>query len=153
MLDAGTLLPENATQKEDPPPPGPCRPALDGAADDPGAATAVWAELLGQNWRVELDYGLGVEIPKEEFVLLVASPQAVEHLLTMAGLSLAASSGSSRVGESSTGRVQPGSLAVVAASGGSGAGTWESQSNKLLFYASGLDDESSVQQVLTETKA
>ncbi|GAB4822179.1 hypothetical protein N2152v2_009225 [Parachlorella kessleri] len=134
------------------------RPALDAAADDPVAAQAVWAELLGQNWRVELDYGLGVDIPQKECLLLVASASAVEQLLTVAGLSVVAhggshsSSSSSVVGGSVVGKVQPGSLAALAASGGSGAGSWESQSKKLLLYTSDLDDVSSVQQLLSSSK-
>lgn len=60
------------------------RQGLDDAAASPAAAAAVWAELLQQNWRVELDYGLGTEVPNSEALLLVAEPGAVRQLLVAA---------------------------------------------------------------------
>ena len=75
-----------------------CRPALDVAAGadsaEPqqqaasstaavAAASEVLRELLGQNWRVELDAGLGGALggPDSEALLLVCAPQAVAQLL------------------------------------------------------------------------
>ena len=60
------------------------RGGLDDAAASPAAAAAVWEELLQQNWRVELDYGLGADVPNSEALLLVAEPGAVRQLLAAA---------------------------------------------------------------------
>lgn len=38
-----------------------------------------WEELISQNWRVELDYGLGLEIPSKEcLVVLSHQPDSLE---------------------------------------------------------------------------
>lgn len=62
--------------------------AAAGSADAEAAAAAaggVWEELLQQNWRVELDAGLGTVGPRSEALLLVAAPAAVAQLLAAAG--------------------------------------------------------------------
>lgn len=65
------------------------RAALDAAAGagDAGTAAAaeVWAELLQQNWRSELDAGLGSGAPTSEALLLVCAPAAATQLLAAAG--------------------------------------------------------------------
>lgn len=85
------------------------RPALDAAGTELQAAADVWQELLSQNWRVELDAGLGVEAPGSEGVLLVCSAAAVQRLLEAAGAGAAG------------GSMQPGAVAVVHAAGGADA--------------------------------
>lgn len=66
------------------------RQALDdagtGAADAQAAAADVWRELLQQNWKVELDAGLGGAAQEQEALLLVCSPAAVVELLAAAGV-------------------------------------------------------------------
>ena len=71
-----------------------------------------WAELLQQNWRVELDYGLGAQAPEAEGVLVVAAPAAVQRLLMAAAAADSAEAGGAAV-------VLPpaGSLAVVTVAG------------------------------------
>jgi len=57
---------------------------LDGARtpqDVASATEALMSEMLGQNWRVELDYGLGSELAPREEVLLVCSRGAAGALL------------------------------------------------------------------------
>lgn len=69
------------------------RPALDAASSGAaGAATEVWAELLQQNWRVELDAGLGGSLQEREALLIVCSPQCAVQLLASAGAEAAAGS-------------------------------------------------------------
>lgn len=48
------------------------------------AAAGVWQELLQQNWRVELDAGLGSAAPPAEGLLVVASAEAAWQLLAAA---------------------------------------------------------------------
>ena len=64
------------------------RSALDACGSSGGdaaaAAASVWAELLQQNWRVQLDAGLGSAAPESEALLLVCTPQAVQQLLLAA---------------------------------------------------------------------
>lgn len=64
------------------------RAGLDGAAAGHRAAAAaaagVWEELLQQNWRVELDAGLGTAGAQREALLLVAGPAAAQQLLAVA---------------------------------------------------------------------
>jgi hypothetical protein len=67
------------------------RPALDAASSGAaGAATELWAELLQQNWRVELDAGLGGSLQEREALLIVCSPQCAVQLLASAGAEAAA---------------------------------------------------------------
>ena len=85
------------------------RDALDAAAageQDGGAAAAaeVWGELLSQNWRVELDYGLGTAVQQAEVLLVVAAPAAVRQLLR-------AAAGEGAAG--GDGKAQPASLSAV----------------------------------------
>lgn len=56
------------------------RAALDEATTDAAVAAAAWDEFLNQNWKTELDAGLGVAETTEN-LLLVCSPAAVEQLL------------------------------------------------------------------------
>lgn len=88
------------------------------------------AELLSQNWRVELDYGLGGNIPESEALLLVCSAPAVQQLLSAAGLCKGGAGAS----------VQPGSVAVLHTSGTSGeeGGSWELQAKRLVLHSSEL---------------
>lgn len=78
------------------------RPALDacasGGGDAAAAAASVWAELLQQNWRVQLDAGLGSAAPESEALLLVCTPQAVLQLLAAAGAAPSSDSSSSAAG-------------------------------------------------------
>ena len=55
------------------------RAALDGGAAAP--VDDFLAEVLQQNWRLELDAGLGVAGPAAEAILVVCSAEAVEKLL------------------------------------------------------------------------
>ncbi|PRW59817.1 phospho-2-dehydro-3-deoxyheptonate aldolase [Chlorella sorokiniana] len=75
------------------------RPALDACSSGGGAASAaaasVWAELLQQNWRVQLDAGLGSAAPESEALLLVCTPEAVQQLMAAAGAAPSGGSGSS----------------------------------------------------------
>lgn len=48
------------------------------------AAANFFSELLQQNWRVELDAGLGGAAPETEALLVVASSEAVHQLLAAA---------------------------------------------------------------------
>jgi len=43
------------------------------------------AEVLQQNWRVELDAGLGAQVPDEEAVLIVCSGAASNKILQHCG--------------------------------------------------------------------
>lgn len=52
------------------------------------AAQDVWAELLQQNWRVELDAGLGTAAVEREDLLVFATPEAVDQLLAAARCSI-----------------------------------------------------------------
>ncbi|KAL4423115.1 hypothetical protein ABPG77_004798 [Micractinium sp. CCAP 211/92] len=59
--------------------------AAAGAQDQQvAAAEGVWAELLQQNWRVELDAGLGAAAVEREALLIFAAPAAVAQLLAAA---------------------------------------------------------------------
>jgi hypothetical protein len=49
------------------------------------AAAEVWQELLQQNWRVELDAGLGGAAREHEALLLVCGAGGVSQLLAAAG--------------------------------------------------------------------
>jgi hypothetical protein len=61
------------------------RPALDAAAaGEAAAARAFLEEALQQNWRAELDYGLGGKVPEAEALLVVCSPAAAAQLLRAA---------------------------------------------------------------------
>ena len=75
------------------------RTALDacgsGSADAAAAAASVWQELLQQNWRVQLDAGLGSAAPESEALLLVCAPEAVRQLLAAAGAPSSSGSSSS----------------------------------------------------------
>ena len=85
------------------------RKALDAAATGSGAGAAageVWQELLQQNWRVELDAGLGGPLPESEALLLVCSPDGVRRLLAEAGAPLPDSLASSGVALGSVSALQ-----------------------------------------------
>jgi hypothetical protein len=81
-----------------------CRAALGGGAD----VQAVLLELLQQNWRMELDAGLGRPEPEVEWLLLVCSCAAAGSVLAACGAAPA-------------GGVAPGWAAVVSV-GGTAAG-------------------------------
>jgi hypothetical protein len=107
------------------------REALDTAAATGSRAAAaageVWQELLQQNWRVELDAGLGGPLPESEALLLVCSPDAVRQLLAAAGAPLSNSLGS--------GGVAPGSMSALQV-GGTQAGDpadWQQLVKRLLL--------------------
>lgn len=70
------------------------------------AAAEAWQEFLQQNWRVELDAGLGGAVPESEALLLVCAPAAVRQLLEAAGTPLSSAEGPA-----------PGSLCVLHAAG------------------------------------
>ena len=78
------------------------RPALDACSSSGGdaaaAAASLWTELLQQNWRVQLDAGLGSAAPDSEALLLVGSPDAVRQLLAAAGVPASSDSSSSAAG-------------------------------------------------------
>jgi hypothetical protein len=82
--------------------PRPALSALEAGPQPAAAAEAVWAELLGQSWKTELDYGLGSRgggggggrgkggstgpaAAAAERVLVVAGPRAVEQLTAALG--------------------------------------------------------------------
>ncbi|EFN54420.1 hypothetical protein CHLNCDRAFT_135784 [Chlorella variabilis] len=99
----------------------------DAAAAAAAAAEAVWQELLQQNWRVELDAGLGAPLQEREVLLLVCSPRGVEQLLAAAGAPLPAGSGPP----------PPGSVSALQA-GGTQAGDpadWRQLGKRLLLAA------------------
>jgi hypothetical protein len=48
---------------------------------DDGAAAELLTELLEQNWRVALDYGLGVEVPTIETLLIVCDDAAASRVV------------------------------------------------------------------------
>ncbi len=58
--------------------------AADTQDEQVAAAEGVWAELLQQNWRVELDAGLGAAAVEREALLVFAAPAAVAQLLAAA---------------------------------------------------------------------
>lgn len=58
--------------------------AAAGHEQQAAAAEGVWAELLQQNWRVELDAGLGAAAVERENLLIFAAPEAVAQLLRAA---------------------------------------------------------------------
>lgn len=58
--------------------------AADTQDEQVAAAEGVWAELLQQNWRVELDAGLGAAAVEREALLIFAAPAAVAQLLAAA---------------------------------------------------------------------
>lgn len=78
------------------------RPALDTCSSSSGdaaaAAASLWTELLQQNWRVQLDAGLGSDAPDSEALLLVCSPDAARQLLAAAGVPASSDSSSSAAG-------------------------------------------------------
>lgn len=84
------------------------RNSLDKAAADMNAANAFWHEVLSQNWRMELDYGLGVEIPNEDTLLVVCSYRTLQQLLESVAVSL-----ESKAGKFITGDDFGGTLAVI----------------------------------------
>ncbi len=50
---------------------------------EPGTAAQLLSELLGRNWRLELDAGLGIgSLVPHEHLLLVCSCEALEALLS-----------------------------------------------------------------------
>ncbi|KAL4458303.1 hypothetical protein ABPG75_013168 [Micractinium tetrahymenae] len=112
-------------------------PAAEGdqAAAAAAAAEGVWAELLQQNWRVELDAGLGGDAPNQENLLVFATPAAVARLLVAAdcgsggvcaeGLVFALEVEGTRAGDPLDWRSLGKRLALAAVQPGEGSGTVE----------------------------
>lgn len=67
------------------------------------------SEILQQNWRVELDAGLGVKEPEVESIMVVCSAAAAEKLL----LECCGIKGGGGVG----GEVSPGSVSIINVAG------------------------------------
>ena len=118
------------------------RDALDTAAAGSGADAAaaagkVWQELLQQNWRVELDAGLGGPLPESEALLLVCSPDAVRQLLAAAGAPLPGGLGN--------GGVAPGSVSALQVDGTQAGdpADWQRLAKRLLLAGLVLEVRSS----------
>lgn len=74
---------------------------------------------------MELDYGLGVEIPEHESLLVVCSPAAAQQLLVAAGLDGQAA--------------QPGSVAVISVAGAPGDASWQEREKQLVVHTTELE--------------